>query len=955
MQAGAEVVEFRVLGPFEVQLGGRLLELGGPRLRAVLALLVADAGRVVSLAALVDGIWGEQAPPDAERTMRSYVSRLRAALATPGGGEAGQLLMTRPPGYLLHPDPYAVDADRFERLAASGRQALASGQPAVAAEQLTAALALWRGDPYAEFGHIGALQAERGRLEQLRLAVLQDRIEADLSRGLGGRLVAELETLTGQHPGHERLWAQLMTALYQAGQQAAALQAFSRARASLVDQAGVEPSPMLIEIHRRVLAQDPRLLGAPTTAPATTGSVRPAQLPPAVPAFAGRHSELAALDAVLSDPGSQPPTAVISAVSGTAGVGKTALVVYWAHRVAARFPDGQLYVNLRGFDPDGQPVAVGEAVRGFLDALGVPAGRIPVGVDAQIGLYRSTVAGKRLLVVLDNARDAEQVRPLLPGTTTAMVVVTSRDRLVSLVAADGARPVILDVLTPEQARELLGRRLAGARLAAEPAAVAEIITSCAGLPLALAIAAARAATHPHLPLAALAGELGQTRDRLDALSGGDAGSDVRAVFSWSHQALSPAAARLFALLGLYPGPDIAAPAVASLAGTGRPEARRLLAELTRASLLTEHTPGRYAYHDLLHAYAADLAHGPDLAAQRTAAVERLLDHYLHTAQAANRLLDRARDPSPLPPGPPAAGTAPEHLPDRQRAMAWLSTEHPALLGALRLAADTGFDTRAWQLAWALATFLDRQGHWHDLVSSWHTALAAAERLDHPAAQACAHHFVARAYALLDARDDAHTHLQQGLRLYAQAGDRVGEANVHLGLAYLAERFDRRTEALDHARRAFACYQAADHRRGQANALNTIGWYQTQFGDHAQAVTSCQRALTLFQEDGDRDGEAATWDTLGYAQHHLARYAEASDSYQHALELFRDLGDRYYEADTLTHLGDTQAAAGDSAAARDTWQHALAIMTALHHPDADHLRARLNPVAATSTGTAPTPA
>ncbi|MEN3356989.1 MAG: hypothetical protein V7637_971 [Mycobacteriales bacterium] len=951
MEAGAEIVEFRVLGPFEVECGGRLLELGGPRLRAVLALLVAGAGRVVSLAALVDGVWAEQPPPDADRTMRSYVSRLRGALTPPAeragpGGQAGRLLVTRPPGYLLRPDPDAVDAGRFEQLAAQGRQALAAGRHAAAARELTTALTLWRGDPYAEFGDVTALRAERGRLEHLRLTVLEDRIEADLSRGLGSGLVAELEALTGQHPGHERLWAHLMTALYQAGRQAAALEAFARARAGLVEQAGLEPSPTLIEIHRRVLAQDPGLLGAPATAAAGGGTARPAQLPPTVPSFAGRHSELAALDAALPAPGSPPAAAAICAVSGTAGVGKTALVVRWAHRVADRFPDGQLYLNLRGFDPDGQPVAVGEAVRGFLDALGVPAERVPVSVDAQVGLYRGTVAGKRILVILDNARDAEQARPLLPGTATAMAVVTSRDRLIPLVAADGARPVILDVLPPAQAGELFGRRLAADRLAAEPAAAAQIIAGCGGLPLALAIAAARAATNPHLPLAALAGELSQARDRLDALSGGDPGSDVRAVFSWSYQALSPPAARLFALLGLYPGPDIAAPAVASLAGTAKPEARRLLAELTRASLLTEHTPGRYAYHDLLHAYAADLAQGADLAPDRAGAVERLLDHYLHTAHAANQLLDRARDPSPLPLGPPAPGTAPDRLTDRQHAMPWLSIEHPALLGALRLAADSGFDTHAWQLAWALSTFLDRQGHWHDLVSSWHTALAAAERLDHPTAQACAHHFVARAYALLGDLDKAHSHLERGLRRYVQAGDRIGEANVHLGLAYLVERLDRPTEALDHARRAFDCYLASGHRRGQANALNTIGWYHTQLGDHAHAVTECQRALTLFQEDGDRDGEAATWDTLGYAHHHLAQFAEAIDSYRHALDLFRDLGDRYYEADTLAHLGDTHQAAGDHTATRETWQQALAILTALNHPDADHLHTRLNAHAAT---------
>lgn len=467
----------------------------------------------------------------------------------------------------------------------------------------------------------------------------------------------------------------------------------------------------------------PRAAGPAGTAAA--GRPVPRQLPADVPGFTGRGAQLRELDLLVTG-GERTSTLVVSAVSGTAGVGKTALAVHWAHRVRGRFPHGQLYVNLRGFDPTGRAVSPAEAVRGFLDALGVVPQRIPAGLDPQAALYRSLVADRRMLILLDNARDADQVRPLLPGAAGCLVVVTSRDLLSGLVVAEGAHPLVLDLLTTDEAHQLLERRLGPARVAAEPEAVDDIVGACARLPLALAIVAARAVAHPAFPLSALAGALRQARGGLDIFAHGDPATDVRAVFSWSYHTLGPTAARLFRLLGVHPGPDITIPAAASLAGVTPREVAASMGELTRANLLTEHTAGRFAFHDLLRAYATELAHDVEPQAERRAAAQRALDHYLRTAYAADQLLNPERGPITLPPAGP--GVTPEEHADRGQAMAWFGAEHRVLLAAADRAAATGLDIHAWQLPWVLADFFNLRGHSHDLAATQHAALEAARRL-----------------------------------------------------------------------------------------------------------------------------------------------------------------------------------------------------------------------------------
>src|SRR5215470_2883129 len=562
----------------------------------------------------------------------------------------------------------------------------------------------------------------------------------------------------------------------------------------------------------RITEADPELAKIAAGRQSGTGAL-PQQLPPAVAHFAGRAGELATLTELLNGRAASNGTVVISAVSGTAGVGKTALALYWAHQVADRFPDGQLYVNLRGFDPSGQGMDPAEAVRRFLDALGVPPERIPVELDAQAALYRSQLAGKRMLVVLDNARDSTQVRPLLPGTPTCLVMVTSRNQLTSLIAAEGAHSITLDLLTDDEARQLLVRRLGAARVAAEPAAVAEIITRCARLPLALALVAARTTTRPTGGLRMLANELRDTRHWWQTLTDDDPTTDVRAVFSWSYQALTPAAARLFRLLGLHPGPDIAAAAAASLAGLSATMVRSVLAELTRASLLVEHIPGRYSFHDLLRAYATDLTHRIDPGQQRRNATHRILDHYLHAAHNADRLLDPARDPIALT--PPEPGVTAEWPTGYQQAMGWFTTEHPVLLAAVDHAAATGFDTHTWQLTWTLRTYLYRRGHWHDQSAAGRAAVTAAKHLANPAGQARTHHSLGYLWERRGNYVRALDHARNAHDLYVAAGHHLGQATALNQIGYLWERRGNYVRALDHARNAHDLYVAAGHHLGQA--------------------------------------------------------------------------------------------------------------------------------------------
>jgi tetratricopeptide (TPR) repeat protein len=701
--------------------------------------------------------------------------------------------------------------------------------------------------------------------------------------------------------------------------------------------------------HRDAAATAKADLAGPDSQPQRPGAVVPRQLPAPVRHFAGRSGELAELAGLLDRAGQESrPAVVISAIGGQAGVGKTALALQWAHQAAERFPDGQLYVNLRGYEPALPPMPAAEAVRLALDAFEIPAGRIPASPEAQAGLYRSVLAGKRVLIVADNAADAAQVRPLLPGSPGCLVIVTSRSNLAALVATEGAVPLLLDLLTSAEARDLLARILGAGRVIAEPDAAGQLIGLCGRLPLALTITAARAATRPRLPLAAVVAELADAAGRLDALqAAGDLLASVRAALECSYDHLSADAARMLRLLGVHPGPDISVPAAASLAGLTRPQAARQLDELADACLVARDAAGRCSMHDLLRLYAAERAQQIDSDAEREAATCRMLDHYLHTGRTADRLLNPGREPIAADPASP--GTEPEHLADSRAAMSWFEAEHQVLIAAAGHAFAAGQDTRAWNIAWTLDGYFFYQDRWQDQLALNTAALAAAVRLGDVTRQATSHNFLARAAAQLGRCDDADSHFRHALNLYRQTGDAARQASVHLGLADMVSRQGQPARAADRARRALALYTATGNQAGQASALNCIGWNLAQSGEYEQALEHCQQALVLSRKAGMRPAEADTLDSLGYAHHHLGRHAEAIACYQQAVDIARQTGNRYPRAEALSHLGDAHQATGNLEAARTAWREALPILDDLQHPDAEQVRAKLHAAEAAANG------
>jgi len=710
-------MEFCLLGPLVVHSGETAVPIPPGNQRVLLAALLLNANQAVSADALTEIIWPVGPPPSARATLQNYVKRLRHAL-----DDAGHLrIRTQPRGYLIQVEPGELDLTRFENLRDEARAAARAGSWHRAAHQFRAALRLWRGEPLMDVRSDPLAACEAPRLQEMRLQALEERIEADLHLGRDGDVIAELHKVIAAHPLRERFHGLLLLALYRCGRQGDALAAYQRARRLLNDELGIEPGLALRRLQRQILTADPALGPQQDGQPAIGGPAPPVprQLPGPTPHFACRAKELSELSELPDHCGPARKAAVIAAIWGTPGVGKSALAIHWAHQVSERFPDGQLYVNLRGFGPHRLCVPPTKAIGWLLDGLQVPSQRIPAGLDAQAALYRSLLADRRMLILLDNARDAEQVRPLLPGSAGCLVVVTSRSELTGLVTTEGARPLVVDLLSAADAHQLLAVRLGADRLEREPTAVAELIELCARLPLALSVVAARSSARPWLPLASLAAELRGARNPLDALETGDPASNVRAVFSWSNQQLSPPAARLFRLLGVHCGPDITSHASASLAGLSRRQVRRLLGELTRSCLLAEHSPGRFACHDLLRAFAAEQARIRDSAADRHLAISRSLDHYLHTARAAALLLYPAREPITLK--PPIKGTSPEPLADNEQALAWCQAERQVLLAAIDQAAALGFDTHAWQLPVTLSAFFDFQGHRHDWATTQHIA------------------------------------------------------------------------------------------------------------------------------------------------------------------------------------------------------------------------------------------
>jgi Tfp pilus assembly protein PilF len=834
---------------------------------------------------------------------------------------------------VLSVDPGAVDLHRFRDLLTEAGNA--SGEAPVA-DLLDQALRLWR-DP--AFGALDTpwLNTVRAALNRERHAAQLHLIDLRLSRGDHAAVLTRLAELAEECPLDERVAGQYMVALSRNGQPAQALAHHERLRGLLADELGTDVGPELRRLHEQILTETLPPAPGPSDNRAAAGPpcVVPRQLPVAPVLFTGRAAPLADLDRML-DPRTVPGGVPIVAIGGPAGVGKTWLALHWAHLHAEHFPDGQLYVNLRGFDASGEPVAAGAVVRGFLDALGADPATIPVDPDAQAALYRSMVAGRRILVVLDNAASAAQVVPLLPGSPPGAVVVTSRHQLTGLVAAYGAYSVELDPLSSSEARELLVRRLGRHRVEAEDGAATELLEFCAGLPLALGIVAARVASHPSFPLATLAAELVEESTRLAVLDVEDPGVSIRAVFSWSCRALEADTGRVFGLVGLLPGDDAGVPAITALAGLPADRTRAVLRELETAYLIQQYVPGRYRMHDLTRLYAAGLAAHDQPAADQLAALRRLTDHYLHTAIAGHTLLYPTS--SLIRPEPPVAGSEPRPLADKGAALAWFAAEHSCLLAVQRMVIERGWPVVAWELAWTLDTFHRLRGLLADHVATWERAVQAARRVEDPYVQASARRLLGTALARAGRHPEALEQLERALELAEAAGDPVSLAHTHRALAVAWGRRDDYRRAVDHASRALPTYQDMGNPVWESDTLNMAGWYAAQLGCHQQAREHCTAALTVARQSRSAGCEANALDSLGYIAHHTGQHTAALDYYQQALVRWRDTGDAYEQADTLDRLGSSHAALGQRHGARHSWRQALALYEAQKR-DTDVARVR----------------
>jgi len=962
-------VLWRLLGPLEVRAGDDWARVDGAKPRALAAALLAQPGRVVSTARLVGELWGDDPPATARKLVSGYILRLRRLAGDPDG----RILITRAPGYLLTPAAAVTDASRFEELLAEGRRAVDGDDPGWAAAILAEALALWRGPALADVPRGAMAAAEADRLEELRLAAVELRMEADARCGRAAELVPELRRLTTAYPLRERFWDQLMRALERCGRPAEALAAYARARAVIADELGADPGPGLRRLHERILAGAPasaEILGPEVQELAAAKPLHPSasaeslpppavprQLPGPVPHFTGRETELTRLSAALGQSGAATSVWVIG---GTPGVGKTALAVHWAHQVSCHFPDGQLYADLRGYDPE-QPLTAADALAGFLRALGVAGADIPPGTDERAALYRSMLAGRRVLILLDNAGEGEQVRPLLPGGPPCVTVVTSRDTLAGLVVREGARRLDLGLLSQAHAAALL-RGLIGARAAADPGAAATLAGLCARLPLALRLAAELAASRDGVRLADLVAELngGPRLDLLDA--NGDPRTAVRTVFSWSYRHLDAATARMFRLAGLHPGAELDGYAAAALAGTTLKQAAAALDRLARAHLIGTRQPGRYGLHDLLRAYARELASegGQD---EVRAALTRLLDYYLcTTAEAVGTLY--AGERSPGPDSTRAATAIPPVTGRPEAARTWLDTQRATLGAVVAHAARHGWPEHAIGLAAALFRYLEGSGHCVEAVAIHGQARHAARFTGDHIAEAGALTSLALAHARQGRYQRAAGQLQQALALFRKAGDLAGQTRAlgNLGIVRLQQgryqeaedhyrqvlslirelgdqsnaptaltslgnialRQGRYRQAAGHLRQALALYRKAGDRNFEAYALQILGLVDLRQGRYEQALGRSREALALARQTGNRACEAYVLANLGAIDLHQGRYQQAAGLQQQALAMFREIGDRSGQAHARNGLGGVFLATGEGDQARSEHAAALAL-------------------------------
>ncbi|MGH3730116.1 MAG: tetratricopeptide repeat protein, partial [Micromonosporaceae bacterium] len=895
------------------------VELGRRRERGLLALLLLEAGQVVSTDRLIELLFHGDPPGDPRKALQVHVSRLRRCLAS---AEAVRLV-SHPAGYAIHCEPDAIDVHRFTGMVERARR---GDDPVRRAQVLREALALWRGPALADLASKLRQRVCAG-LDEARLGALELRVEADLV--VGNRhddLAAELADLTSRHPTRERLIAARMLALYRAGRQTDALEVYQETARRLVAEFGIDPGAELRELHTAILREDPGLAGPPPAPTSHTPSVkvRPAQLPADLSTFTGRGDELANL---LEVHHGQHRTAVITAIDGMAGIGKTTLAVHAAHHLAPHYPDGQIFLDLHGFTEGVPPVEPADAVDRMLRSLGVPVDQASSNLHDRAALYRSVLADKRVLILLDNAETEVQVEPLLPAAPGCLVLVTSRRRLAGL---DDVNPISLDLLPLPDAVALFTRIVGANRLVKEdPSSVAQVVELCGQLPLAIRIAAARLRTRPSWSLGDLVERLGDRRHRLAELQAGN--RSVTAAVDLSYEHLTDDRRRLFRLLGLCPGPDIDARATAALAGTTPHHARRLLDDLLDVHLLQQRSPDRYRAHDLLRAHAAQTCAEEEPESAQRSALARLFDWYLHAVTSAMKLIRPDRQPQVPEVAAPAAPLP--RLRDFDEAMAWLEAERHNLLATVQDAAARGFHNHAWKIPNVLYRYFHVRGYNDDWIAANQLALEATRTLGDLHGEAEMLNKLGLSYVQSGRFRDALAPLEGAIALHRQLGDRQGEALTASNLGIACWQSGRRTEAVDHFHEALAFLDddsSSEARIILPRVLNNLGKAYLRLGRHAEALEHLQRGLELRRPIGDRFGIAATLANLGVLYARLGQYERALEHLGEALEIQRDLGHRDGQVDTHMGLGEVYARQRQHHRARQEYERALTLNRQIGH-------------------------
>ena len=925
------VLDFRVLGPAEVTADGRPVPLGGSRPLIVLAGLLLRANRVVPVDELARWLWND----DRRRSkgaLQTYVLRLRRAL----GGQIA--IRTESGGYLIEIEDDLLDLSRFRALAVRGKAAMDRGESRQAAAHFAEALGQWRGPALLNVESDALHRDEVGQLAEERLRVREQWADALLDVGEYGTVVPELTRLTRENPLRERLHEQLMVALYRSGRQAEALDVYRRISSVLAEELGLDPGPSLQRTRQAILtgADDGDPAGGARLARYRLGVEPqvPHQLPADLRIFSGRECDLKALHALLPEALDADTSTPIASVEGMGGIGKTTLAVHFAHEIADRFPGGQVYLNLRGYGP-GEPVEPSAALESMLTALGVPCEAIPGDLDGRAASWRTHSAGRRLLLLLDNANRTEQVRPLLPGPG-CFVVITSRWQLRALVATHGARRIALEELGDEDAVELLASTIGFDRVARDPAAAERFVRYCGGLPLAIRILAVRAAQFPDLPLDEFVDSLDSDLLGSFDLADGE-GTNIRSVLSYSYQALEPSTARLLRLLGLLTGVDFAAPAAAAVAGQDLATTRPMLETLAAAHLLAQPRPGRYQFHDLIRAYAGEAASQLDPASQREAALDRLLGWYLASALNASRRMRPERYYRLLELDDLEGGLT---FAEYHDALDWFGEESGNLIAAVHLARRLRRDDACWKLAWLLQSHFVTRSRLDDWRSVFAVALEAARASGHRPGEAGILSGLGVVNGVARQYDESRRYLEQVLAIQRELGAREGEARAQYNLAMAAHHIDDCAWAYEHGMQALEIVRELGLGVLEASVLRALGDICTSLGDHEQALRLADAALAVLGPDGEPVDTRFTQHTRGLALVGLGRLDEGIACIRDSVEMFFAMGEQYEAADVLAQLGTIHLRHGDPALARECWLRSVRLLTELGHPDADDVRAKL---------------